>query len=90
MTQTLLPCKRADIVIIWWWDAVSGSAREQADTVKDLQLALNCNIGWIAHENDTRLVLCHGRSSTGEMDNFQIPVANIVKRLTICPKRKKK
>jgi len=81
-----MPGKKKDIIVIWWYDAVSMPSREQTDAVNNLQLAVNCNIGWIMHENELRIVLCHGNSNTGELDHYLIPTANIMKRKLIFPK----
>lgn len=88
MIKTTMPCRKEKIVIIWWWDAVSSSSRVQMDETGSLKLAQNCNIGWIAQEDDERIVLCHGKSTTGEVDHFLIPKPNIIKRVTVCPRKR--
>ncbi len=66
---------------ITWKDAVGSSSRAQADGLKQVTLAINTNIGWVAHETDELVVLAHGISDTGEVDHFAIPKSCIVERV---------
>ena len=83
-----LPCKRSDLLFIRWCDAVCDSECAQIEEARKAQLAVNVNVGWILHENADRLVLAHGLSSTGEIDFYVIPVANILERLPVIGSRK--
>lgn len=70
------PAKR-QLVWVTWQDAVGDSSRAHIDDLAGITLALNTNLGWIIHEDDSRIVLAHGFSSTGEVDHFTIPRGDI-------------
>lgn len=74
------PAKRSQLVWIMWRDAVGTSARLQVEDVATLALVVNTNIGWIIHEDETRIVLAHGTSTSGEVDYLAIPANCIVER----------
>ncbi len=78
---SLLPCRKADIVFITWEDACGDSTRAHQDVIKSQQLAINTNVGWLVHENEKRIVLAHGISTTGEIDHLVIPVVSILERV---------
>lgn len=69
-----------DLVLIRWYDACNESTRTDESDLAKVKLAENSNIGWIVHENDTRIVLAHGWSSSGEVDHFTIAVGDIFER----------
>lgn len=71
---------RKELVYITWRDAVSESSRAHIDDIKSAKLAVNVNLGWILDEDEERIVLAHGFSTTGEIDHFTIPVGDIVER----------
>jgi len=81
--MTKLPCKRSQIEFIVWKDAVSDWTRASVDAAAELSLATNINVGWVVHQNEERLVLSNGTSSSGEMDHLVIPVANVVERIRL-------
>jgi hypothetical protein len=85
-----LPCNKSDFVIVWWDDAISETVRMQPEEVANAQLAVNWNVGWIVHENEKRVMLIHGGSSSGEVDVFQIAKADILEIVPLIPKRRKK
>jgi hypothetical protein len=57
---------RKELVWIVWKDACDSSSRVHVDSIKDVQLVCNANIGWILDENEERVVLGHGLSTSGE------------------------
>lgn len=65
------------LVWVTWYDAVGDSSRATIEELSSIALAKNCNLGWIIHEDATRIVLAHGFSDTGEIDHFTIPRGNI-------------
>jgi len=73
------------LVQITWLDACSDSARMHHDheTLSNYILPTMCNVGYVLHENESRLILSHGKGSTGEIDFFAIPLACITDRLVI-------
>ena len=75
-----VPCEDREIVWVVWVDAVNLSTRVHYEAVRDCSCATNVNVGWVVDENDKRIVLAHGKSSTGEIDVFVIPVENIIER----------
>lgn len=83
-----LPHKN-QIEFIVWKDAVGDSSRVMIDAVEDVALAVNTNLGWVIHENEDRIVLAHGTSTTGEVDHFVIPKNCIVERIHVSRKRRK-
>jgi hypothetical protein len=85
-----LPCRKSDIEFIQWTDAVGESTRYTLDDAKKLTLAVNCNIGFVVDEDEHRVVLALGVSTSGELDVFCIPVVNIVERMPVIGKPKKK
>lgn len=81
--MTTLPCSRSDVMFVIWEDAVSEWTRGDLHAAAELRLARNVSLGWIVHENDKRVVLCNGTSTTGEMDHLVIPTSNIVARMPV-------
>lgn len=79
---------KSQMVWIVWKDAVGDSSRMMADSVRDAQLVINVNCGWIIHENEERIVLAHGLSTSGEVDYFVIPSNCILERKPIIKARK--
>lgn len=82
------PLKK-ELVWIEWQDAVGESARAHVESLKEVKLAMNTNLGWILHEDENRIVLVHGFSDTGEMDYFAIPKGDI-KSITGATQSRKK
>lgn len=87
------PRKSTQLVWITWRDAVGGD-RIHRDDISRAKLAVNTNLGWIEHENDERIVLCHGFSNTGEYEYTQIPISDIIERTPVVkrssrPKKKR-
>lgn len=80
---------RRELVWIVWKDACGSSSRHQVDALSEVQLVTNTNLGWILHENEERVVLAHGFSTSGEVDHFVLPVNCIVKREYVVRKRGK-
>ena len=78
------------VVWIEWHDAVGDSTRTHFDSLSDCQLCKNTNLGWIIHENDKRIVLAHGFSTSGEVDHFTIPQADIISITPVAPPRARK
>lgn len=72
-----------DLVWVEWLDAQSAS--ERTHDVATVKLATNINIGWIAHENERRIVLAHGVCSSEETDFFAIPRGNIISMTRVTP-----
>lgn len=85
-----LPFDKHELVYIIWEDACQQSSRADLETLKNITIATNENLGWVAHENESRVILAHGKSTTGEIDYFTIPTKNIVERRVVIPKRVKK
>ncbi|MCA9248955.1 MAG: hypothetical protein KDA42_17635 [Planctomycetales bacterium] len=75
---------------IVWHDACADSLRAQVDMLSDLRLATNANVGWVIDEDDHRIILAHGQSTSGEVDYFAIPVANVLERNRIIPSKGRK
>lgn len=75
---------------IRWRDACAASSRAGEDELAQLRPATNVNLGWVIDENDQRVVLAHGYSSSGEIDHFVIPTACILDRSPIIPPRRTK
>ena len=69
---------------IVWEDAVGSTDRIYPENLASLELAINCNYGWIADENAERIILAYGFGNTNEIDFIIIPVKSILKRITIC------
>ena len=79
------------LVWIKWRDAVGTWSRFDAESIASLSLVVNTNVGWIAHENETRLVLVAGISTSGEVDALVIPTNDIIERIPVNePKAKTK
>jgi hypothetical protein len=81
---------KSEMVVIIWKDAVGDSSRMAADSIQDAQLVINANFGWIIHQNEERLVLAHGLSTSGEVDYFVIPVNCVIEKRELFPKRQKR
>jgi hypothetical protein len=74
-----------EIIGISWWDASQMNDRiREEDFESFVGLSKNYNVGWVIHENDTRILLCFGTCSTGEFDIMAIPTGNVIERKTIC------
>lgn len=71
------PDKRK-LVWVTWHDAVGDTARTHVDDLAGLSLATNVNLGWVIHEDEKRIVLAHGFSTTDEVDHFTIPRGDIL------------
>jgi hypothetical protein len=87
-----LPCETSNLEWIVWEDAVGDSSRTDRDAIAGITLARNSNVGWVIHEDEKRVVLAHGVSTTGEIDHFTIPVSCILERhkvLSQAAKRKR-
>lgn len=69
---------RKALVWVEWQDAVGDSTRTHFEDVGAASLVKNINLGWVLHENASRIVLAHGFSSSGEVDHFTIPQADIL------------
>lgn len=76
--QNLPPRSKLEWVV--WKDACADSSRVSVDSIQDVRLVTNTNLGWAIHEDDERLVLAHGMSTSGEIDHFVIPTNCIVER----------
>ena len=85
-----LPCKKNDVVFIAWHDACCETSRVHQDAIDEVGLVTNTNIGWIAHENERRIVLAHGVSTGGEIDHLAIPTASIISRVPLMPPSKRR
>lgn len=84
-----LPYPKVDLVCVFWEDAEGESARVDADAVHNLAVALNSNVGWIVAENDKVLRLCHGASTSGELDCIAILKSNVVDVVHVAPRKRK-
>lgn len=67
--------------IVKWKDAVNYSHRAQITDINNIDLAVNTNVGWIMDENESRIILVHGFSDTGELDYFAIPTSCVVEKI---------
>ena len=85
-----LPCRKVDVLFVRWTDAVAESSRAHIDDAKRLSLVVNTNIGWILDEDEGRVVLAHGVSTSGEVDHFAIPTVNILERIYMNAPRTKR
>jgi len=66
------------LVWVTWTDAVADSSRIHVDELSQVSLATNVNLGWIIDEDDKRVILAHGYSTSGEIDYFAIPKGDII------------
>lgn len=82
---------KSKLVWIKWRDAVGGTSRADAAEIAGSTLATNDNLGFIVHEDEHRVVLGHGFSSTGEIDHYTIPRGNIISidHAAVTPRKKK-
>ena len=80
------PRKNSELLWIIWQDAVGGD-RIHRDDISTSKLAINTNLGWIEHENDDRVVLCHGFGNTGEHEHTTIPTGDILQRIPVQKRR---
>ncbi len=85
-----LPYPKNKLEFIQWYDAVADSNRCTEETLEQMELVTNGNIGWVLHENEKRVVLIHGVSETSERDFILIPVNAIISRIHLFPKTKRK
>lgn len=79
--------RKNQIEWIVWRDACADSMRSHLDSVNELRLVTNANVGWVLDENEERIVLAHGQSTSGEIDHFVIPTNSIVERVRIVAPR---
>ena len=70
-----------ELVCIKWRDAVGTWSRFDGESLASLALVTNTNVGWIAHENEHRVVLVAGLSTSGEVDALVIPTNDIIERI---------
>jgi hypothetical protein len=77
----LPPKNRIEWII--WKDACADSSRVAVDSIKDVRLVTNANIGWAIHEDDERIVFAHGQSTGGEIDHFVIPTNCVIERRSV-------
>ena len=75
------------LVWIKWRDAVGTWSRFDSESLASLSLVINTNIGWVAHENDERVVLVAGLSTSGEVDALVIAKHDIVERIPVDGKK---
>jgi hypothetical protein len=47
---------KKDLIWVTWKDAVGCSSRVQFESLKDISLVYNTNLGWIIDENSERIV----------------------------------
>ena len=77
---------------VWWikWkDAVGLQTRFDGDSIAAISLVINTNLGFVAHENEERVVLVAGISTSGEVDALVIPTHDIVERIPVGGKAEK-
>lgn len=72
-----------DVEVIIWRDAFGTSERIQEAEIPGITVATNVNIGYIIHENDDRLILANGHSTSGEIDHIVIPAENVTARYPV-------
>ena len=72
-----------ELVWIKWRDAVGTWSRFDGESLANLSLVTNTNVGWVAHENEDRVVLVAGISTSGEVDALVIPTNDIVERIVV-------
>tara|TARA_R110002020_G_scaffold12409_10_gene45545 strand:- start:708 stop:980 length:273 start_codon:yes stop_codon:yes gene_type:complete len=81
---------KRELVWIKWKDAVGTWSRFDGESLASLALVINTNVGWIAHENEDRVVLVAGISTSGEVDALVIPTHDIVERIPATRNTKKR
>lgn len=86
--MTELPAKKKQLTWIVWRDAIGQSVRTDGDALKSVTLATNCNLGWIVDENEDRVVLANGHSTSGELDTMAIDTRTIIERIPVVSPRK--
>lgn len=84
-----MPCKKSEVCWIVWRDAVGGGDRVHRDDIEQCGIVINRSLGWIAHEDDSRIALAQGLSQTGELDVIYIPVENVTDRVYLYSRRKR-
>jgi hypothetical protein len=82
------PRKSTQLVWVTWRGALGGE-RIHRDDITRAGPAVNTNLGWIEHENDERIVLCHGFSNTGDYEYTQIPISDIIERIPVASRTKR-
>lgn len=82
-----LPCKKSEVCWIIWRDAYGGE-RIHRDNISQGGIVINMNVGWIAHEDESRIALAQGISQSGELDVLYIPTENIVEKIFPYKRRK--
>jgi hypothetical protein len=70
LKKHLWPCAKTEVVFLHWEDACGG--RDAHD------LSDNINIGYIHYQDEHKTVLCHGVTTTGELDLMTIPTKNVL------------
>jgi len=83
------PCKKSEVCWIIWRDAVGSGDRVHRDDVAQCGIIINRSLGWVAHEDESRVALAQGTSQTGELDILFIPIENITAREYPYKRRKK-
>lgn len=78
--MTNLPCDKADIEWIRWYDASNQSVRKTPADLEDITPTVNINLGWVMRDDEEIVVLAHGKSKTEEHDIFVIPTCCIIER----------
>ena len=78
-----------ELVFIKWRDAVGTASRFDSESLASLALVINTNVGWLAHENEDRVVLVSGVSTSGEVDALVIPLGDIIERIPVQGKKGK-
>ena len=74
---------KRELVWIKWKDAVGTWSRFDGESLASLALVTNTYVGWIAHENEDRVVLVAGISTSGEVDALVIPTHDIIERIPV-------
>lgn len=75
---------------IVWKDACGDSTRTHVDSIKLAQLVTNTNLGWVIDEDEERIVLAHGTSTSGEVDHLVIPTNCVVSRHKVGERKPRK
>ena len=81
---------RTQVEWIVWLDACSDTTRTTMESVQEAHLVTNANLGWVVDESPQRIVLAHGRSTSGEIDHFVIPTVCVVERRRLYASRQPK
>ena len=84
-----LPCAKTAVEWVVWLDAIGRAQRAPLDEI-DNRPAVNCTLGWPIAENEDCITYAYGDSTSGELDTYTILVANIVDRVPVVPRRRRK